>query len=149
MNAVGSHQLLNIAVLGKQGHGGKGLVGQYAFEILSQGEAGVLDFGDRVPAAQLRLLQELLYSGLHGTQHHGRLRKTDHFQYANRLMELLAGGAQLAGVRSTQIRTARCFSLFSKSLQRLGGSLQRFAELVEDPGQRPQVIHDGIGFGGS
>jgi len=34
MNAVGSHKLLNVAVLRKQGHGRKGLIGQYAFEIL-------------------------------------------------------------------------------------------------------------------
>jgi len=72
----------------------------------------VLDFGNRVPAAQIWLLHELLHSVLHGAEHHGGLRKTDHFQYANRLMELLAGGAQLAGVCRGQIGTARGFSLF-------------------------------------
>ena len=149
MNAVGSHKLLNIAVLRKQGYGGKWLIGQYAFEILSQGEAGVLDFDNRVPAAQLRLLHELLYSGLHGAEHHGRLRKTNHFQYANGLMELLAGSAQLAGVGCGQIGTGCCFSLFCKSPERLDGSLQRFAQFTEHPGQRAQVIHDGIGFGGN
>ncbi|MEO8013727.1 MAG: hypothetical protein ABI642_06245 [Polaromonas sp.] len=140
---------MNIAELREQGHGGKRLVGHDAFKILCQGEAGALDFGDCVLAAKFWLLYKLLYRSLHGAEHHGRLCKSDHFQYPNRLMELLACGAQLAGVGRPQVRTACGFSLFCKSLERLGRGLQRFTELVEHPGQRAQVTHDDIGFGGN
>ena len=147
MNALCAHQLQHIAVLGKQGHGRHRLVGQHAFEVLGQRKAGVFDFPDGVLAAMLRLLHELLHSRFHGAQHQHRPGQAHHLQRTHRLMELLAGNAQLAGVNGSQIGATRRFSVPGKTFEGFGCAVERLADLVKHPSQRAQVIHGEIGFG--
>ena len=147
MNPVCTHQLLNIAVLGKQGHRRNRPVSQHTFEVFRQGKAGVLDFGDCLLAAMLGLQDKLLHRCFHSAQHQHRPSQADHLQGTHSLVELLTGNAQLAGINGGQIRATRRLSIPGKAFECFCRAVQRFAKLVEDPGQRAQVVHGEIGLG--
>ena len=132
-------QLQYISVLREQGDGGSGVALQHTFEVLDQGKAGPLHLARGLITAKLRPLDKPLGECLHGTQHLGWRRLPHHFQCANGLMELLTGNAQLAGIQLGQVRPARQLGITHKPLQGAGGAAERLAQLIEHPGQRPQV----------
>ena len=147
MNAVCLGQLLNVAVLRKQRHRRHGLARQHHLQIFCQGEPGSLHLAGSIFAAQLGVLHKALHHGLHGAQHQSGARKAHHFKSTHRLVQLLACNAKLAGIYRGQIRAAGQIGIPHKAFERLGSTIQGFAQLVQHPSQGPQVAKTEIKVG--
>ncbi|WP_293464833.1 hypothetical protein [Polaromonas sp.] len=146
MNPVGADQLQHITVLRKKGYGIHRPARQHTFEVFRQCKAGPLYPGSSILAAVFRLLQKLLYCGLHGPKYQRRAWQSDHLQCAHCLVQLLARNSQLPGVKRSQIGAARCLCLPHKTLERLCCALQRFTKLVKHPSQGAKIIDAGVEF---
>ena len=140
MHALGAHQRLDVAVLGKQGHRRDTLAGKHALEILHQRKAGALERQDAGIAALLGALHVALHGSFHRAQQKRRLRLPDHVERATGLVQLLARDAQRTRVQRRQVGIARDDRVAHKDAQRLGGGLQRLAQLVEHPGQGAEIL---------
>ena len=103
MHPVAAGELEHVAVLRKQRHRRGLLALEHALEVLAQGKAGALDLVRRLVAAQLWPQHELLRQRLHRAQQLGRSTQADHLQRADRLVQLLPGDAQLAGVELGEV----------------------------------------------
>ena len=84
----------------------------------------MLDLGRRLLAAQLGVLDKFLDRRFHGTQNQGGGTQAYHLQSPYRLMQLLAGNTQLAGIKRCQVGTARQLGVADKTLQGLGCTIQ-------------------------
>ena len=140
MHTLTADQFEHITVLREQGHRRSRLALEHAFEVFAESKTGALDLVRRLLAAQLRPLHEFLRQSLHGAQQFGGCAQPHHLQRPDRLMQLLAGDAQLAGIELGQIRAPGQFSIAHKAPQRLAGTVQRLAQFVQHPGQRTQVV---------
>ena len=137
MNALCTRQCLYVAVLGKQGHRGNSLARQDAFEVLAQRKTGPLQGTCCVVSAQLRALDEFLNGRLHGPEYERRRRQPHHLQRATGLVQLLAGNPQGAHIQRRKIRLARQIGIVHEAAQRLDGTVQRLAQFLQHPCQRP------------
>ena len=139
MHTVIPHQFQHVAVLRKQRHRRRIFPLEHTFEVFDQSEAGLFYLVDSIIAAKLGPLHKPLGECLHGAQHLGRCGLTHHLEGANGLMKLLPCDAQLTRIQRGQIRPARQLGVPHKSLQGACRTIQRFAQLVQNPGQWPQV----------
>ena len=146
MHAFTSHQFQHLTVLREQRHRRRRLALQHAFEVFSQGKTGTLHLVCRIVAAQLGPLDKLLCQRLHDAQHFRGSAQTDHLEGTDRLVQLLARNPQLAGIQVGQVGTARQLSVTHEAAQGLGGAVERLAELVQDPRERPQVARGQFTF---
>ncbi len=140
MDAVAASELLHVLVLGKQGNRRDRLAVQHAFEEFGQREAGALDLRGRRFAARLRPLDELLHRRFHGAQDQRGGPQAHHLERADRLVQLLAGDAQLAVVDRGHVLAARQGRVAHEAPQGRRRGLERLAQLVEHPGQRAEVL---------
>ncbi len=140
MNAVYTGQGLHIAVLRKQRYSRHRFAGEHAVQVFTERKTGTLQYCGGFVCAQLRALHIPLNSGLHGPQDQGGCGHTHHLQRTAGLVQLLARHAQGAGVQRRQIRLLGYLGIVDKAAQRLDGSVQRLAQFIKHPGQRPQVL---------
>ncbi len=140
MHALGTGQCLRRTVLGEQRYGRDLLARQHAIEVLHQGKAGALDDAGGLVGTQFRPLHELLHGRFHGPQHQSGRAHADHFQRTAGLVQLLARDAQGTGVQRSQVGLARDVGVADKAAHGLDGPIQRLAQLVEHPRERPQVL---------
>ena len=96
--------------------------------------------------AKLRALHKFLCQCFHAAQHSGRHFEPHHFQSSYGLVQLLSSNAQLTGIQRRQIRPTCKFGIAHKTLQRLDGTIKRFAQFIKHPGQRAQIRLDGCIF---
>ena len=82
----------------------------------------------------------------HGMQQPGGRGQADHLQGTYRLVQLLAGNAQLAAIKLCHIRAARQVGIAHKATDRLGGTVQGLFQLVQHPRQRAQIIVSKLSF---
>ena len=140
MDSLTTDQVHHITVLGKQRDGRRCFAFQDTFKVLGQRKTCALHLDGSVITAQLGALGELLRQRLHGAHHLGRRAESHHLQRSHGLVELLAGNAQLAGIQFSQIRAARQLGVAHETPDRLGRAVQRFFQLFQHPGQRPEII---------
>ena len=137
MHALGARQRLHIAVLGKKTHRRGWLAGQYQLQVFDQGKARAFEHGDRVLAALVGALHELLHGGFHRPQHQCGPGHADHLQRAAGLVQLLARHAQRAGIERCEVGFAGHGCLAHKAAQRFERAVERLAQLFVHPGERP------------
>ena len=140
MDTFSAHQFDHVTVLGKQRNRRGRLAFEDAFEVFGQRKTGTLHFIRGIVAAQLGALDKLLRHSLHGAQHLGRGCKPDHLQRTHRLVQLLTRNAELTRVQLCQIRAACQFCVAHEPAHGFGGTIQRFFQLVKNPGQWAQIV---------
>ena len=136
---LGGGQLLHFAVLHKQCHRLHRLVVEHRLQVLNQREAGLLDLARGLFVAHQRALHKSLHRRFHGPQHLGWSTQPHHFEGTHGLVNLLARHAQRTGVDRFQVVVARLLGLTDEALDGFVRGVQRFAQLVEYPGQRTEV----------
>ncbi len=134
----------------EQGHRLHRLVVEHGLEILDQREAGTFDPGRCLFVTGVGLLHEALKRGFHATQHLRRRAQADDFERSHVLVQLLTRHAQRSRIDRLQIAVARLLVLTHESPNGLVGRIERFAQLFENPGERPeigvgQVLEGGFG----
>jgi hypothetical protein len=86
---------------------------------------------------------EALHRRLHAAQHLRRHRLPDHLERAGHLVQLLARGAQLAGIHRGEIDPARMLGLAGEAAQGLGGGLHGLARSSSTQARAPDPGRDG------
>ena len=140
MHTLHSQQFQHVAVLREQGHRRRILPLQRGAQKFDQGKAGTLHLRGGVVAAKRRVLDKALRQRLHRAQQLGRRHHANHLQCAYRLMQLLAGDAQLTRVQRRQIGAAHQLRIAPKAAQRLRRCVQRLTQFVQHPGQRTEIF---------
>ena len=140
MNAVYTGQGLHIAVLRKQRYSRHRFAGEHAVQVFTERKTGTLQYCGGFVCAQLRALHIPLDSRLHRPQDQGGRSHAHHLQRTTGLVQLLARHAQGTGIQRRQIRLLGYLGIVDKAAQRLDGSVQRLAQFIQHPGQRPQIL---------
>ena len=103
MNALGSRQFFDIAVLRKQRHGTDGFAVEDSLQIINQGETRLFNFPDGHLSAGNGAAQKTLDSRFHGTNDECRSVKAHHVQGTDNLVQLRPGHPQGSGIDGRQI----------------------------------------------
>ena len=130
MDALSPRQCLNVAVLGKEGHGRYGLARQHTLQVLAERETGALQCASRVVGAQFWALHELLHCRFHGAQNQRRRGHADHLQGTAGLVQLLARYAQCGNIQRRQVGLPCQVGIVHEAPQRLDGTVQGLAQLL-------------------
>ena len=139
MNPVATGKLQHVPILRKQSDGRRTFPLENTLQVLGQCKTGALQLGSGSVATQLGPLNKFLGERFHGAQYFGRRFQPDHLQCPYRLVQLLAGDAQMAGIQLGNVRSTRKLCVADKPAHRLGRAIQGFSKLVEHPGQWPQI----------
>ena len=142
-------QCLHVAVLREQGHRQHGLARQDDIQVLQQGKTGFFQGLDGSIGAVLGVLHIVLHRRFHGLKHQPHLGLIDHIQGPCRLVQLLLGHAQRAGVQRSQVGFTGLLGFQHKAAHQPDSCLQRFAQLLLHPRQRAQVLFCQTRAGGS
>ena len=148
MNAVRARQFLYVPVLREKRNSRYGLVCQYGFKVFCQREVGSFNFRSGFLAALFGVLNKPLYGSLHGAKHQCWSRQTDHFQCPDSLMKLLACDAQLTRINRGQIGAPGSLCVPDKTFKCFGGTVQRFAQFIQNPCQWAKVIDGDVKVSG-
>ena len=139
MRTISASQLQYRTVLRKQRHRRRGLTFEHTFKVFGQGKTCALNAVRSFFTAQLRPLHKFLSQAFHGTQHLGGRAQSNHLQCTDRLMQLLPGNAQMAGIKLGQIGTASQLCITHKTAKCLGSTVQRLAKFIQHPCQWAQI----------
>ena len=139
MHAVAGHQFQHLAVLREKRHRRCRLALEDTFQVFRQGKTGAFDLVRRIVAAQLGPLDEFLGQRLHDAQDLRRGTQAHHLERTDRLVQLLAGNPQLTRIQIGQVGATRQLGITHEAAQRLRCDVQRLAQLVQHPRERPQV----------
>ena len=143
-----ARQRQHVAVLGEQRHGRAGATAQHRIEVLQQAKAGPLQPGHHIGVALLGLLGTPLYRRFHGAQHVRCRALSHHVHGTGGLVQLLACQAQVSGVSLATLGCGKRFRFHHKASQRPCRAADRLAQLVQHPGQRPQIVQGQVDVGG-
>ena len=124
MHPLGFDHFSNVTVLCKQSHSAGSFAFEHAFQIFCQCKTGPLHFIGRFITALLGPLHKFLRQRFHHAHDLGRTAEAHHLQCANRLVQLLTGDAQMAGIQARQVGAARQICVAHKTAHRLGGTVQ-------------------------
>ena len=139
MNAVTSSKFQHITVLREQRDSRRTFAFKNTLKVFRQCKTGPFEFGRSDIAAKFRSLNEFLGKCFHGAQHFGRRLQAHHLQSTDGLVKLLAGNAQMAGIKFSNVGAPGQLGVSDKPAHCLGCALQGFSKLLEHPGQWPQV----------
>ena len=148
MDAISAAQIEQGLVLREQRDRRSRFALEQAFQIFVKREAGALEATCDGVVAQLGALHTFLRQGLHRPQKLGGRLQPDHLQRAHRLVQLLAGDAQVARVEQAGVRAVGQLGIAHKATHRLGRAIQRLVQLFQNPRQRPQIcLRERLAFG--
>ncbi|VTY39772.1 Uncharacterised protein [Xylophilus ampelinus] len=138
MHPLVAHQLQHVAVLREQRDRRHRLARQHGLQEIGDREAGLLDLLHRGLGAARGLVDEALRCEFHRAEHHGRRWVAHQAQGPHGLVQLLARHAQQARVQLGHLAV-----LAGMATQGLARAFERFLDLADDPGQRPEVFRGG------
>jgi len=140
MDAFDAQPLLHVTVLGKQADRRHLMARQHRLQVFADGKAGTLDHADGVVGATRRGLDERLRHGLQGPHHQRHRCHAHHLKGSGGLVHLLARQAQRTHIGTGQLGAMAQRSLAHMAAQGLDRAIKGFAQFVQHPGQRAQVM---------